>query len=66
MRPPFNSHYTASVFASQDPVAIDSVGADFLMNEPTVTRRSLQRTRRPASPGKFFAQTAFEAVNTGS
>ena len=35
---PFNNHYTASVFVSQDPVAIDSVGADFLMNEPTVIR----------------------------
>ena len=37
---PFNSHYTASVFVSQDPVAIDSVGADLLMNEPTVTSRN--------------------------
>lgn len=34
---PFNGGYTASVFVSQDPVAIDSVGADFLSNEPTVT-----------------------------
>ena len=25
---------------SQDPVAIDSVGADFLMNEPAVTSRN--------------------------
>lgn len=33
---PFNGHYTSSVFVSQDPVAIDSVGADFLMNEPAV------------------------------
>lgn len=37
---PFNGHYTASVFVSQDPVAIDSVGADFLMNEPAVTSRN--------------------------
>lgn len=37
---PFNGHYTASVFVSQDPVAIDSVGADFLMNEPAVTGRN--------------------------
>ena len=37
---PFNNHYTASVFVSQDPVAIDSVGADFLMNEPAVTSRN--------------------------
>ncbi len=34
---PFNSDYTSSIFVSQDPVAIDSVGADFLNNEPTVT-----------------------------
>lgn len=29
-----------SVFVSQDPVAIDSVGADFLINEPVVTDRN--------------------------
>ncbi len=34
---PFNGNYTSSIFVSQDPVAIDSVGADFLMNEPAVT-----------------------------
>lgn len=33
---PFNGHYTSSIFVSQDPVAIDSVGADFLINEPTL------------------------------
>lgn len=37
---PFNGDYTSSVFVSQDPVAIDSVGADFLMNEPAVTGRN--------------------------
>lgn len=40
LQKPFNGHYTASVFVSQDPVAIDSVGADFLMNEPAVTSRN--------------------------
>lgn len=35
---PFNGSYTASLFFSQDPVAIDAVGADFLMNEPTIQR----------------------------
>lgn len=34
---PFNGDYTSSIFVSQDPAAIDSVGADFLNNEPTVT-----------------------------
>lgn len=37
---PFNGHYTSSIFVSQDPVAIDSVGADFLMNEPAVTEEN--------------------------
>ncbi len=37
---PFNGDYTSSVFVSQDPVAIDSVGADFLMNEPAVTENN--------------------------
>ena len=37
---PFNNDYTSSIFFSQDPLAIDSVGADFLMNEPTVTERN--------------------------
>ncbi len=37
---PFNGNYTSSVFISQDPVAIDSVGADFLMNEPTIISRN--------------------------
>ncbi|HWC99911.1 MAG TPA: DUF362 domain-containing protein [Candidatus Sulfopaludibacter sp.] len=30
----FNDHWTSSIFMSQDPVAIDSVGLDFLRNEP--------------------------------
>ena len=38
--PPFNGGFSASLFASQDPVAIDSVGADFLMNEPNMTSRN--------------------------
>jgi hypothetical protein len=30
----FGDHWCASLFASQDPVAIDSVGLDFIRNEP--------------------------------
>lgn len=37
---PFNGSYTSSVFVSADPVAIDSVGADFLINEPAVTEHN--------------------------
>jgi hypothetical protein len=32
---PFNNDWTSSVFVSQDGVAIESVGFDFLRNEPT-------------------------------
>ncbi len=34
---PFNGDFTSSIFVSQDPVAIDSVGADFIINESAVT-----------------------------
>jgi len=34
---PFNGNWTASLFASQDGVAIDSVALDFLRNEPTLS-----------------------------
>lgn len=37
---PFNGDFTSSIFVSQDAVAIDSVGADFLINEPTVTKNN--------------------------
>ena len=37
---PFNGDFTSSIFVSQDAVAIDSVGADFLINEPTVTNNN--------------------------
>lgn len=37
---PFDGGFAASVFLSQDPVAIDSVGADFLVNQPAVTSRN--------------------------
>ena len=37
--PPFNGDWPSSVFASQDPVAIDSVGYDFVNAEwPDVVR----------------------------
>ena len=36
--PPFNNSFMSSVFASLDPVAIESVGYDFLRSEFTATR----------------------------
>lgn len=44
---PFHGDYTSSVFFSQDPVALDSVGADFLMNEPAVTERNSALRNNP-------------------
>jgi hypothetical protein len=35
---PFNDHWTSSLFISQDGVAIDSVGTDFLLAEPVVRK----------------------------
>lgn len=37
---PFNGDFAASLFFSLDPVAIDSVGADFLVNEPVMRRNN--------------------------
>lgn len=45
---PFNGDYTSSIFVSQDPVAIDSVGADFLMNEPAVTENNYSLKNNPS------------------
>ena len=45
---PFNGDYTSSIFVSQDPVAIDSVGADFLANEPTITEHNGTMAHNPA------------------
>jgi hypothetical protein len=35
---PFDGHWTASVLASQDPVAIESVAVDFFAAEPTAVK----------------------------
>ena len=45
---PFGGDYTSSILVSQDPVAIDSVGADFLVNEPTITERNGTMAHNPA------------------
>ena len=37
---PFDGGFAASLLLSQDPVALDSVGADFLINQPAVTSRN--------------------------
>ena len=37
---PFDGDYTSSILVSQDPVALDSVGADFLVNEPVIAEHN--------------------------
>ena len=44
---PFNGGQAASLFFSQDPVAIDSVGADFLVNEPNMRKHNGNMTGKP-------------------
>jgi len=38
---PFDTHWPSSLFLSQDGVAIDSVGLDFLRSEPTIQGRQI-------------------------
>ena len=40
MASPCDGSYPASLFLSQDPVAIDSVGARILADEPAITSRN--------------------------
>ncbi len=44
---PFNNDYPSSLLVSLDPVAIDSVGADFLINEPTVINNNSSLKNNP-------------------
>lgn len=43
----FDNYYASSLLVSQDPVAIDSVGADILMNEPTVINNNSSLKNNP-------------------
>ncbi|HKK41786.1 MAG TPA: DUF362 domain-containing protein, partial [Bacteroidales bacterium] len=53
--PPFNDNWPCSLFASQDPVAIDAVGLDFL------------RSEFPEAPDMAFSdQYLFEAAQAGN
>jgi hypothetical protein len=59
---PFNTQYPASVFASQDPVAIESVGFDFLYNEFYVGNPSGNDFPRYSGVDDFLHQAA-DSVN---
>ncbi len=49
----FGNHWASSLFMSQDPVAIDSVGLDFVRNEPSADECRGNAGELPArgSPG---------------
>lgn len=63
---PFNGDYTSSVFVSQDPVAIDSVGADFLMNEPAVTSRNSALWNNPTMENYLHEAGLVSAAPSGT
>jgi hypothetical protein len=55
---PFNNNYPSSIFASQDPVAIESVGFDFLYNEFYVGNPSGNAFPHYAGVDDFLHQAA--------
>lgn len=63
---PFCGDYTASVFVSQDPVAIDSVGADFLINEPAVTGRNSSLRNNPTVENYLHEAGLVSAAPSGT
>ena len=58
----FNNSYPASIFASQDPVAIESVGFDFLYNEFYVGNPSGNAFPRYSGVDDFIHQAA-DSIN---
>lgn len=63
---PFNGGFTASVFASQDPVALDSVGADFLASQPTVTTGNPVLAGKPAVEAYLHEAALADAPPSGT
>ena len=63
---PFNGQPASSLFFSQDPVAIDSVGADFLVNEPNMQRHNSNMRGKPAMENYLHeaAQLAYPPSGT--
>jgi hypothetical protein len=74
--PPFNNHWSSSIFISQDPVAIASVGYDFLRAEytadkhPTQTHVQMEGTdeylHHAADPSTWPEGIIYDPDNTGS
>lgn len=64
--PPFNGRPAASLFFSQDPVAIDSVGADFLVNEPNMRRHNSNMRDKPAMENYLHEAALLAAPPSGT
>ena len=74
--PPFNNHWSSSIFISQDPVAITSVGYDFLRAEyteekhPDETHVQMEGTdeflHHAADPSTWPEGIVYDPDNTGS
>lgn len=62
---PFNGGYTSSVFLSQDPVAIDSVGADFLASEPVILEHNRLLGHKPSVENYLHEASLAEAAPSG-
>ncbi len=61
---PFNGSWPSSVFGSQDPVAIDSVGIDFLSSEWWVAARANNYLHEAASIGNAPSGTVYKPDGT--
>jgi hypothetical protein len=61
--PPFANTYTASLFASLDPVAIESVGYDFLRSEFTASRVPLSATCAQMDGADDYLHQAADRAN---
>lgn len=63
---PFNGGPAASLFFSQDPVAIDSVGADFLVNEPNMRRHNSNMRAKPEMENYLHEAAQLAAPPSGT
>lgn len=64
--PPFNGGPAASLFFSQDPVALDSVGADLLVNEPNMRRHNSNMRDKPGMENYLHEAALLSAPPSGT
>ncbi|MDO5530752.1 DUF362 domain-containing protein [Sutterella sp.] len=64
--PPFAGGFMASLFASQDPVSIDSVGADFLTAEPNMLERNYTLRSSPGMENYLHESALADRAPSGT